>query len=328
MTDGWFLVSCTALVIASTQPALRKAGEIDHDLGPWGDRAGDLDVEHHLAVGAVLGRNARVVRVVLCTVGGDGLDRRLGNAEAAQVLLEIRLKVVRVEPAAELQQADALAGAVQVGREVIDLGQLWGEERDDGRLVEGGRMRVSDPPLDQPPVVQAGHDCDDAGEFGGDLDLADPAPVGVAGLLGVEHLELGAEGRGYVFDGPLDDDHPLAGLGLDDAEVMGLGELDHLVDVGGIGAVSRDVLGVGLRGRPLGREHRTLDGRVGNRVPGSYLDRNPDDLLGVGRANGLERRTDVFHAAAERHAVRSSARILCHDLYLLKWLTTVHTHAT
>ena len=65
--------------------------------------AGDLDVEHHLAVGAV-----GVGRVIAAAVDGDGRDVRNRQPEAR----EIGADVGRLEAAAELDDGDALAAAV------------------------------------------------------------------------------------------------------------------------------------------------------------------------------------------------------------------------
>ena len=78
MTDGLFTVSWAALVIAWTNPCVGVRGEVDDDLRLGGDGAGDLDVEHDLAVGAV--------GVVAGGVGPaqdrDGRDRRRRQPEA------------------------------------------------------------------------------------------------------------------------------------------------------------------------------------------------------------------------------------------------------
>ena len=54
------------MVIASRKPLVGVRREVDGDAAPGRDRAGHLDVEHHLAVGAV-GAGRRVAGAVDAT---------------------------------------------------------------------------------------------------------------------------------------------------------------------------------------------------------------------------------------------------------------------
>ena len=85
--------------------------EVDGDRRLGRDRRRDLDVEHHLAVGAV-----GVGRMVAAAVDADRLDVGSRQPEAA----EIGADVGRLEAAAELDDGDALAAAVDTGREVVE----------------------------------------------------------------------------------------------------------------------------------------------------------------------------------------------------------------
>ena len=84
------------------------------------ERAGHLDVQQHLAVRAV-----GVGRVVLGVVDQHRLDLRVGDAQRREVGAEVG----RLVAAAQLDDADALAAAVGVGGEVVQLGERRRRER-------------------------------------------------------------------------------------------------------------------------------------------------------------------------------------------------------
>ena len=90
--------------------------EVHRDRGAGGERAGNLDVEQHLAVGAL--------RIAAGLVGGavdaDRGDRRAGDAEAGEVRVELGLR----EAAAEFDDRDRLSGAVGARREGVRITEL------------------------------------------------------------------------------------------------------------------------------------------------------------------------------------------------------------
>jgi hypothetical protein len=115
--------------------------EVDDNRGPGRNRAGDLDVKHHLAIGTV-----RRCWIVAAAIDRDGRDGRPGNAER----LEIEVEVGRPEPAAQLDQGDRFARSVDARDEVIEKSNLGRREAlfdDLGRPKRAGRPggRIASP---------------------------------------------------------------------------------------------------------------------------------------------------------------------------------------
>jgi hypothetical protein len=99
------------------EKALRGVGsEIDDDLGLGGDGRGDFNVEHHFAIGSVRVSTWRICRAV----HQDARHRGRGQAQAGKV----RGQVGGLEAAAQLDDPDALPCAVEIRREVVELGDL------------------------------------------------------------------------------------------------------------------------------------------------------------------------------------------------------------
>ena len=185
------------------EAAVRVGREIDDDPCPGRHRAGDLDIEHHLAVGAVGGR-----RLVPAAVDRHDRDRRLRAAQAA----EVGLDVGRPEPAAELDQGDRLAAAIGIGHEVVQVGDLAGGEAalDLGRRPERpgavgvGRRRLVEPEVGPGlgPVVEPEDADDDRAQTGGHGDLAGPAAIRLPVELVApkRHAERGSQAGGSAGD--------------------------------------------------------------------------------------------------------------------------------
>ncbi len=187
------------------EPLVGVRGEVDGDVRLRGHGRGDLDVEEHLAVGLVAG-------AVLRPVDAHREDLREVDPDLREVAVQVALPV----PPAELGDGDRLARAVEVGREVVELGHVGGPQRlrlrrgrcpgADGRrvgqqaagrgvdlrelvLVDGVALLEVGARL--PAVVEP----DDRGgvlrELGGKPDLALPAAIG--GAPGLVAAEVDAE---------------------------------------------------------------------------------------------------------------------------------------
>src|SRR6185312_16689744 len=95
------------------------------------DRTRHLDIQHHLAI--------RSIRIASWLVRGlVDRDRRDSGSLEAQAA-EVRLDVLRLEAAAELDEGDAFARAIAL-REVIERGELHRSER---RRTRTRRPRAS-----------------------------------------------------------------------------------------------------------------------------------------------------------------------------------------
>ncbi len=148
------------------EPGVGVGREVDDDVCARRQRPGDLDVEEHLAVGAVRVL-ARHVRRPVDSDRGHGRWR--GDAQAAEVGVEVALR----EAAAQFDDRDGRARAVGVRREGVDGPEL--DRRVAGAdgmgqrdTVEGARLR---------PVVDPEHGCDDAAERGRHAESTGAVPV-------------------------------------------------------------------------------------------------------------------------------------------------------
>ena len=206
--------------------------EVDGDGGAGRDGGGDLDVEHHLAVGA-RGGGGRV----FAAVDRDGGDAGRGEAER----LEVGGEIGRAITAAELDEPDGLACAAGVGGELIELGDLDGGEGWIGR--GGARPHASSAAGDAKvglglgPVVETEHGFDVALELGGQVDAALAHAVQGA----VDRLLVERDGKGllHLRDGAAEVQDAVAGLrvAVGDGEAELRGEGAHQLDGGGVGSV-------------------------------------------------------------------------------------------
>ena len=161
-------------------------GEVDGDGGAWGYGAGDFDVEQDFAVGAV----GVAAGYVIGTVDGDRGHGGWGKAEVGEVGLEVRGLVA----AAELDDADSLAGGADCG-ECVGLRDLNGGVRD----VRGAWFRDAGVGFGLGTVVKAEDGTDVGSEFlrYGERALANTDVAGGDGL----RVELGAEGALEIGQG-------------------------------------------------------------------------------------------------------------------------------
>ncbi len=114
--------------------------EVDDDVCAGGDGCGDFDVEHDFAVGTI-----GSVGLVLALVDGNGRHLRFREAEA----LEVGGDVGCFEAAAQLDEADGLAGGGEASRKTVELRNLHRCVRD----VGGAGLRDA-------PVDGAGSDAE------------------------------------------------------------------------------------------------------------------------------------------------------------------------
>ena len=87
---------------------LGEIRKIDREVGAWRDRAGHFDIQHDFGIGAVLAGS----RLVRDAIDGHRRDGWRGDPQT----LKVSVQVVGAVASAELQDPDALAGAVQSGR--------------------------------------------------------------------------------------------------------------------------------------------------------------------------------------------------------------------
>ncbi len=211
-------------------------------------------------------------------------DRRVRDAEA----LEVGREVGRPIAAAELDDADGLAAAVGVGREVVQLRELRRRERRRagggrvrrdhraGRLLRGRRVVVLELRARRRTIVDAEHAFDDVGQFARHRQLADAAAIGAAGIR--EVLDVGLERLRELPHGARQEYAATRAIGRDDADAERLREFGHAIEVGlraaePLGVVfAPDVLavrvGVARRRREVERlraphAHRHLESLVG-----------------------------------------------------------------
>src|SRR6266849_5137664 len=161
--------------------------EVNGEGGFGGHGAGDFDGQHDFAIGAVGITGGFVMR----TVHRDGYDLRRSHFQS---VLEVGLNVLWFEAAAQFNDGDALAGAVGVRGEIVELRNLHGSERA-GRLrsasmrsygwLVGAKMR---PRL--LAVVEA-KDCgDEAVERRGNIHGSGAAAIGSIGSFVVQQLDV------------------------------------------------------------------------------------------------------------------------------------------
>src|SRR6185503_9392673 len=112
-------------------------------------------------------------------------------------LLEVRRDVGRAVAAAQLDQRDALAAAVGIGRKIVELGELRRRERGVARVRARGARGLAAGPLEVRagggPVVDAEDAFDQVRDVRGDGQLAGAPSIGAALALVV--LDLRAERR-------------------------------------------------------------------------------------------------------------------------------------
>ena len=123
------------------------------------DGAGDFDIEHNLAVGAV-GVAGGIVAAAADRNGGDGW--RGGEIELVPVGGEIGLGVT----SAEFDESDTLAGSIDTGGEVVEGGDLRGREGCGGCGVSAGsRTPPTKMRFGLRAIVETEDAFDDAVEF-------------------------------------------------------------------------------------------------------------------------------------------------------------------
>ena len=125
----------------------RVGGEVNHDPRPGRDGAGDLDVEHHLGIG--VGRVGRVgSRRVLRTIDGNGDHLGRGKPQVLKIRLQFRGPKSTAARRGQLDDADHLPRAIDVGREIVNRGHLVGIEiRPTGRPGCDLAVDLADPEM-------------------------------------------------------------------------------------------------------------------------------------------------------------------------------------
>ncbi len=219
-------------------------------------------------------------------VDRDRRDSRQGSVD----LVEEDLQVAVAEAAAELDDGDALARAVELvavegRREFIALGEVGGRHP----VGAAGAAEAHAALRQRAPVLRPGVEAEDAGddpvELARDQDLALPAAIGAAGVA--VHVHIGVKGVQQVAEAAGDDQRParlvavrdhqivLGDEGLDRIEILG----QRAMAIGQLGARQvaplLDRLGVDI-----------LDGllqRLG-RAGGAHADGQAGHLQGVDRA--------------------------------------------
>ena len=252
------------------EEAARRVGrEVDGEPRPRRDRAGHLDVEHHLAVGAT----GVALGSVAAAVDRNRDDRGGGDAQA----LEVGVEVCSAVAAAELDDGDALPGAGRPGREVVEPRHL------DGREGAGDRVRDDRAPVaDQRPEVRPGlgavvepeHALDRRGDVGGHAER--PGAAAVAASVELVEPELGAEGALQRRERAGEHDAAPRRAGVDDLEVVAVGEVLERADVGRVGAGQLLDL--------LAPEAGLRRSRLGEGAAAAQLHGDLDPLAGIGPA--------------------------------------------
>ena len=156
--------------VKGAEPALfAPVGEVSNDLCLGADARDDLDVEHHLALGPVLGCGGRAVNA-------DRRDRRHGNANRVAE----GLQVVREVSATELEDGRYLTLPVATGEVVVrcQFGRLVRRARHARQHPRGDRLmnRVPLAPRNA-AIVKPEDTCDDPLQPGGQVHVADPTAV-------------------------------------------------------------------------------------------------------------------------------------------------------
>ena len=205
--------------------------EVHGDRGLGCDSRSDLDVEHHLAIGALCIR-----RVIGPTIDTDGLDGGHRQSQAR----EVGLDVGRPESTTQLDDGDALARPIQPGRELVERGQLRRGERTacgaGGHLVIGVNLKMG---LCLWPVVQSEDALDHLGQVARHADRTRAAAVSAAVVLEL----LQADPEGLAHGGRIARQHHAAprGIGINQDQLMLGGKGRNLGDVLCIGTVAGGV---------------------------------------------------------------------------------------
>jgi len=137
--------------------------EVDDDLCAGSDGSGDLDVEQDFGVGAV-----GVGWTVLAVVHRDCGYGRRRETERFEVVCDVRLLIA----AAQLNDADGLACAVDAGRKVIELRNLNRRVRDaDGGGISD-RLYFAKPKVGVRlrAIIETENSLNDIGQFDRQVD--------------------------------------------------------------------------------------------------------------------------------------------------------------
>jgi hypothetical protein len=233
--------------IDETGVAVRR--EIHGDARARRDRARDLDVERHLAIGAVRIAGGRVRSVV----DANRYDFRRLHAELREVRGEIGVAIT----AAQLDDRDALAGAVAV-REVVEAREIDGRKRRGRRAPRRLERRPETEMRTRLRLaVEAQHGGHGVVHVVGHEDLPCAAAI-FADVVMLKAFELDVESLLELFDGALQHHAARLGFGAHDRQAVLLGEGLDLVDIClGCGEpLVEFVAGDGLRGRLAGVDAR------------------------------------------------------------------------
>ena len=179
--------------------------EVHDQARPRGQCTGDLDVQQHLAVGAVRVGAGRVHPAV----HPDPAHRRPGDAQPGEVGVELGLGVA----AAELEDRQGLAGAVQAVRKAVHGAEL--ERGEAHRTRRGGG---AEPGSGLRPVVQTEDGGDHPVQLSRHAELAGAVPVAdlfAARAPAGDGLQRRTEDPAQHRHGAGDPDPPGRGVGAD-----------------------------------------------------------------------------------------------------------------
>ena len=199
--------------------------EINRHLRLGHDRTRDFDVEHDLAIGRI-----GTARSVAGLIDRNRRDRRRRDPD----LLEEELQVAAAEAAAEFDDRDRLAAAVErfavvLARKVVAFGEFGGG---DAVLGAGPAMRGALQAARRPPFwagVEPEDAGDDASQFLRQHDLTAAAAVGAVGM--VIELQIGMKGRQQIAELATQHDRPFGGAAMDNRQIVLLGEMLDPVEV-------------------------------------------------------------------------------------------------
>src|SRR5215472_10436122 len=216
----------------------------------------------------------------------------------------VTVEVTRLVSPAELENADALPGAVDAQGKVVELGDLGGRIS-----AQGGSTEGSTPSLGLPetgpglaPVVEAEHALYNPGEFRRNHNRSGTSPEGTFGMLvvGEPHLKGGAQGR----DRPGEHYRASGEAGLHHGQVVLVGEGLDFGHVSRVSTVARSEL---LPGKVLAfagqaRAHLFPGGELLERAARPDEDADSDALIGVWHSGFSGPGTGLPLTPSERYA--------------------------
>src|SRR5215472_16587315 len=113
------------------------------------------------------------------------------------------------------------------------------------------------------------------------VDGANPAPIGLAGLVGAELLQSGPESRAHRSCGTCQDHHPGARVRLLDLQAVFRGEASDGVNRRLVGSVDRGLLLRRSIAAPFTGPYRPKYGRVRGLLVRPQLHHDPDRLIRI-----------------------------------------------